>query len=317
MIQTKSNILLILSPHATTYSDIIDTAGLPDLTINAFDTAEGALSCATEANILLGEPDQLKEILHKTDRLEWAQSTWAGVTPLTGKGCRRDYQLTCVKDVFGPIMAEYVICYLLMHERKALQCFALQQQKQWKMPMPGQLRGKRAGIMGVGSIGTAIAESAKLFNMLTSGYSPTPSPRSFIDQMFGADQLLEFVSDLDYLIAVLPDTPSTTHLIDASVFKAMKPEAVLINVGRGNVIDESALVDALRHKEIGGAVLDVFQQEPLPKAHPFWETEGLIITSHKAAFSYPEDVAPLFIDNYRRFAAGKPLKHQVDFTKGY
>jgi phosphoglycerate dehydrogenase-like enzyme len=82
-------------------------------------------------------------------------------------------------------------------------------------------------------------------------------------------------------------------------------------------VDETALVNALNRKEIAGAVLDVFQQEPLPKAHPFWETAGLIITSHKSALTYPEDIAPLFIDNYRRFASGSPLKYQIDFAKGY
>lgn len=234
-----------------------------------------------------------------------------------GNDCRRDYLLTGVKDVFGSIMAEYVICYMLMHERNVLRSFALQERKQWKMPRPGLLRNKRVGIMGVGSIGTAIAEAARFFQMLTSGYCRTLSPRTFIDQIYGPDQLLEFVQDLDYLISVLPDTSSTTNLIDTPVFNAMKPEAVFINVGRGNTVDESALVHALHRKDIAGAVLDVFQQEPLPKDHPFWETAGLIVTSHTAALTYPEDIAPLFIDNYRRFAAGHPLKYQVDFARGY
>lgn len=317
MIQTKTNTLLILSVQAAAYAKIINASGLPDLQLNAVKTVDDALAMAGEANIILGDPDLLGKVLPAMERLEWVQSTWAGVTPLTGKNCRKDYLLTGVKDVFGPVMAEYVICYILMHERSALQCLAAQQRKQWKMPRPGLLRGKRAGIMGVGSIGTAIAEAAKFFKMHTSGYSRSSSPRAFIDQMFGADQLLKFVGDLDYLISVLPDTPNTTHLINRSVFNAMKPEAVFINVGRGNAVDENGLVEALNSKEIAGAVLDVFQEEPLPKTHPFWATEGLIVTSHKAALSYPEDIAPLFIDNYRRFAAGSPLKYQVDFAKGY
>lgn len=313
----KHNTLLILSPHAATYADIIQAAGLMDLTMYPFETIKDASSRAKDANILLGEPELLQKTLPAADRLEWAQSTWAGVAPLTGQDCRKDYQLTCVKDVFGPIMAEYVLCYMLMHERKVLQCYALQQAKQWKMPTPGLLRGKRAGVLGAGSIGVAIAKAAKFFNMQTRGFCRTPSPREHIDQMFGPDQLLEFARDLDYLIAVLPATPHTTQLIDTSVFRAMKPEAVFINVGRGNVVDEYSLVDALHNKEIASAVLDVFQQEPLPQSHPFWQTERLIITSHKAAFSSPKDIAPLFIDNYRRFAAGKPLKHLVDFMRGY
>lgn len=317
MLHTKDNTLLILSQFATAYADIVNAADLPDLKISAFTTVEEALARAGEVNILLGAPDLLQKILPVMDRLEWAQSTWAGVSPLMGESCRKDYLLTGVKGVYGPIMAEYAICYMLMHERNALQGFALQQKKQWKMPRPSLLRGKRVGIMGVGSIGTAIAEAAKFFKMHTSGYSRTSSPRASIDQMFGPDQLLEFARDLDYLISVLPDTPHTTHLLDTAVFNAMKPDAVFINVGRGNVVDESALVEALRRKKIAGAVLDVFQQEPLPKTHPFWETAGLIITSHTAALSYPEDIAPLFIDNYHRFAAGDSLKYQVDFARGY
>jgi phosphoglycerate dehydrogenase-like enzyme len=314
---TKDHTLLILSQHANAYADLIHSAELPDLKINAFETVKEGLSRAGEANIFLGGPNLLQKILPTAKRLEWAQSTWSGVTPLTGKGCRRDYLLTGVKDLFGPVMAEYAICYILMHERNVLQCFALQQRKEWKMPTPGLLRGKTLGIMGVGSIGTAIAEKAKSFNMITSGYTRTPSPRTFIDQIFGPGQLLEFVGDLDYLISVLPDTVDTTHLIDISVFEAMKPEAIFINVGRGNAVDEEALVNALKGKEIAGAVLDVFQQEPLPKSHPFWETPGLLITSHKAALSYPADIAPLFIDNYRRFKEGSPLRYQVNFDKGY
>ncbi len=317
MVHTKNNTLLILSRRANAYAAIINAAGLPDLKIIALETVEEALPGAAQANILLGAPDQLRKILPATDRLEWVQSTWAGVNPLLGADCRRDYMLTGVKGVFGPIMAEYALCYMLLHERNVLQCYALQQKKQWKMPKPGLLRGKRVGIMGVGSIGTAIAETAKYFEMLTSGYSGTPSPRASIDQMFGPDQLLEFTRDLDYLISVLPDTPATAHLIDATVFNAMKPEAVFINVGRGNAVEESALINALNNKIIAGAVLDVFQQEPLPTTHPFWDTAGLIITSHKSALSSPEDIAPLFLDNYRHFAAGNPLKYQIDFARGY
>lgn len=313
----KENTLLIVSQFAAAYAEIINAAAPPDLKISAFATVEEALVGAGEANILLGAPDLLQKILPAMDRLEWAQSTWAGVSPLMENSCRRDYLLTGVKDVYGPIMAEYAICYMLVHERNVFQCHALQQKKQWKMPRASLLRGKRVGIMGVGSIGTAVAEAAKFFNMHTSGYSRTSSPRASIDQMFGSDQLLQFVEDLDYLISVLPDTPDTAHLLDARVFNAMKPESVFMNVGRGSVVDENALVEALDGKKIAGAVLDVFQQEPLPQNHPFWKTAGLIITSHIAALSYPEDIAPLFIDNYRRFATGNPLKYQIDFARGY
>ena len=118
-------------------------------------------------------------------------------------------------------------------------------------------------------------------------------------------------------MSVLPDTPETDHLIDTPVLEAMPRTSLLINVGRGNVIDEQALIRALENGEIGGAVLDVFQEEPLPESHPFWETPNTIITSHTAAMSTPALVAPVFIDNYRRFFEGIPLNHVVNFSKGY
>lgn len=317
MRKEKGHTLLILSQHAKSYADIIIAENLPGLEIIACETEKDALSIAEEANIILGGPNLIKNILPAAKRLEWVQSTWAGVTPLTEKGCRKNYLLTGIKGVFGPVMAEYAICYILLHERNVLKCLELQLKKKWKMPTPGLLRGKTVGIMGVGSIGTAIAQAVKSFNIITWGYSRKSSPRPFFDQIFGPDLLLDFVSDIDYLIAVLPDTPSTNHLIDSSVLKAMKPEAILINVGRGNAVDEGALINALNNREIAGAVLDVFQHEPLPQDHPFWETPGLLITSHKAAISYPEDITPLFLDNYRRFKKGDPLKYQIDFEKGY
>lgn len=312
-----TNLLLILSRDAESYSEIIHDAHLPDLKISAFDSVNRAQSNSKEANILFGDPDLLQQLLPAMERPEWVQSTWAGVNLLTIKGCRRDYLLTGVKDVFGPMMAEYVICYMLMHERGALRRYSLQLKKQWDHSSPGLLRNKRVGIMGVGSIGGAIASTAKFFSMYTSGYSRDPYPREFIDIMFGQDQLLEFVHDLDYLISVLPHTPDTAHIINSSLFKAMKKDALFINVGRGSVVDESALIDALNRNEIAGAVLDVFEQEPLPQSHPFWNTPGVIITSHTAALSSPRDIAPLFIENYRRFVMNRPLKYQINFDRGY
>jgi len=313
----KNNRLLIISHNSHKYVKIITAAALPDLYIESADTVEEARSLANQHNILLASPDLAVEILPTLTKLKWMQSTWAGVNRLLGEDCRKDYLLTGVKNVFGPIMSEYVFCYILMHSRKALRCMELQKIREWEMPMPGLLRGMKIGIMGVGSIGCAIAKTAKHFNMTTYGYSRSTTLKPEIDQMFSGDEVLDFVSDLDYLVTVLPQTPRTDNLINSSVLNAMKPNALLINVGRGNVIEDIALVEALNNQAIGGAVLDVFDQEPLPQTHPFWDTPGVIITSHKSALTYPEDIAPLFIDNYHRFIAGKELQALIDFEKGY
>lgn len=317
MTEQKNNNLLILSHNAHKYARLIADAGLPKLKITTAIEVDEATVVASQQNILLASPDLAYEILPLMTNLEWMQSTWAGVNKLLGKGCRKDYLLTGVKGVFGPIMSEYVFCYMLMHARKAVQCHELQQERKWEMPMPGLLRGKKIGIMGVGSIGIAIAQTAKHFGMTTYGYSKSATSKPEIDRIFKPDNILDFVGELDYLIAILPQTPDTNNLINSAVLKAMKADALLINVGRGNVLDERALIEALNSQEIAGAVLDVFQQEPLPLSHPLWNTKGVFITSHKSALTYPEDITPIFVNNYKCFVAKQDLHFCIDFDRGY
>lgn len=312
------NKLLIVSKDAGRYFDLINGAGLPQLEIVAFSSTEGIQTACNDINLVLGDPDLIRGVLPDIPNLKWVQSTWAGVTPLVQQECRKDYLLTGIKDIFGPLMAEYVICYILMHEKKVLKRYASQQQRLWDMTKPGRLKNKIIGILGVGSIGISIARAAKFFQMKTKGYSRSAITCDFIDKGYDRnDSILDFVNDLDYLVAILPDTPATSRLLHERVFKAMKPQSLLINVGRGNVLDEEDLIKAINGGEISGAVLDVFKEEPLPGNHPFWDTPGILITSHTSALSFPEDVTPVFIENYKRFLLGKPLKYIVNFDIGY
>ena len=154
--------------------------------------------------------------------------------------------------------------------------------------------------------------------MKTKGYARNPITCKYIDEGYTqTDDITAFVQDLDYLVSTLPDTPATSGLLNRLVFSAMKPASVLINVGRGNVLDETALVDAVCNGKIAGAVLDVFKTEPLPIDHPFWTTKGILITAHTAALSILVDIAPIFMENFKRFQKGVPLKYCVDFNKGY
>jgi phosphoglycerate dehydrogenase-like enzyme len=235
-----------------------------------------------------------------------------------GQDLRKDYLLTNVGDIFSSQMAEYVCCHMLMHERKSLERFRSQQLKLWDNTVPGQLKNKSIGILGVGSIGKSIARAAKFFKMTTKGYARSPISSDYIDEGYAqGDDITSFVRDLDYLVSTLPDTPATMGLLDAGIFSAMKPASVLINIGRGSVLDEGALVDAVSRGKIAGAVLDVFKTEPLPLDHPFWKTRGILITSHTAAIGVLVDIAPIFMDNFQRFQSGIPLKYCVDFNQGY
>ncbi len=128
---------------------------------------------------------------------------------------------------------------------------------------------------------------------------------------------LEFAQGLDYLVSVLPRTEDTNKIVDAQLLEALPRHAVFVNVGRGNAVDEAALEMALKEGRLSAAVLDVFEQEPVPAEHPFWSTPNLYMTYHTSAISYPEDITRVFIENYQLYIEGKPLKYIVDFDRGY
>jgi phosphoglycerate dehydrogenase-like enzyme len=230
---------------------------------------------------------------------------------------RRDYILTNAREVFGELMAEYVFGYLLFHEKKILGRIQAQQARQWQRLESGILRGKTIGLLGVGSIGAYLADMAKNFKMQVRGYTRQSETSSRVDRYFHGNELLQFADGLDYLVCVLPRTEPTNRIVDAKLLDTLPSHAIFINVGRGNAVDESALVDVLNRGRLAAAVLDVFVTEPLPEDHPFWETPNLYITFHTSAISYPEDLTGLFIDNYRHYIEDKPLKHVVDFERGY
>jgi phosphoglycerate dehydrogenase-like enzyme len=309
--------LLILSKHADAYRRLIEASRLPDLDVVSSTDAADALARGGDSDLVMGEPSAIRSILTKLTALRWVQATWAGVDPLLDPSLRRDYTLTNARGVFGPLMREYVFGYLLAHERLILQKHASQQQGRWDTKAPGTLRGKQMGLLGVGSIGAELARTAKHFGMRVKGYTRASEGCPDVDEYFHGEDRVAFAADLDYLVAVMPNTAATRHLVDRRLLAALPSRALFVNPGRGSVVDDEALADALSGGRLAGAVLDVFEQEPLPRDHVFWRTPNVLITSHTAALSVPEDIAPVFVDNYRRFIRGEPLKHQVDFESGY
>lgn len=303
--------ILIISQEAQAYADL-----LADLPVTAFQNAADAATAASGQAIVLGEPHLVAAALPGLPKVRWVQSTWAGVAPLL-PAAREGLQVTGVKDVFGPQMAEYALGYLLARELDVFERLASQHRREWLATDTGGLRGKTLGVMGTGSIGASIAARAAVFELRLLGYSRSGRSVPLFDRVYAAAQLHEFLGQCDYVVAVLPDTPATTHLLDADAFRAMRPGACLVNVGRGNLVDEPALAAALESGELAGAVLDVFQTEPLPDDHRFWRTPGLLITAHVAARSYPRDIATIFRDNHARWVAGRPLKYLLDPEQAY
>jgi phosphoglycerate dehydrogenase-like enzyme len=179
------------------------------------------------------------------------------------------------------------------------------------------LRGKTIGLLGVGSIGAHLAKTAKHFGMHVRGFTRESEISTQVDTYYHGKDILKFAEGLDYLVSVLPRTSETNKLVDEALLNAIPSHAIFVNVGRGNSVDEAALVKALNEGKIATAVLDVFGTEPVPTDHVFWDTPNLYMTFHTSAISYPEDITKLFIENYRLFIEGKPLKYIVDFEKGY
>jgi phosphoglycerate dehydrogenase-like enzyme len=311
------NRLLILSRSAALYAGLIKELRLPDLEIAACKTAGEASAQLDRCTIILGEPSRIARVVEGAKMLNWVQSTFAGVEELLRPGARSDYILTGVKGVFGPFMSEYVVGYLLALERHFFTAYRNQQDRTWRRLPYKSLRGGLIGICGLGSIGRHLARTADHFGLRVWGYKRTAETVPEAERVFTGSEFDEFLSQPDYIVNTLPSTPATIRLFDEAAFRTMKTTAVLINIGRGDAVVEQALIRALQHGMIGGAVLDVFEQEPLPESSPLWSLPNVIITPHNSGFSFPGDIAALFAENYRRFSKGEPLLYRVDFERGY
>jgi len=309
--------LLILARQADRYHQLVEAKKLPELELVSTSSVTEAVSIGESCEIIFGEPSLIRDVLPSLTNLRWVQSTWAGVEPLLDPSLRRDYTLTNARGVFGELMSEYVFGYLLAHERRIIERYQAQQEQRWDNTVTGMLRGKTIGLLGVGSIGAHLATTAKHFGMNIRGYTHTSEGCPDVDSYFHESELLDFANGLDYLISVLPNTPDTRHIVDTDLLDALPAHAIFINVGRGSALNELALIDALETGKIAGAVLDVFEQEPLPKAHRLWTTPNLLMTFHTSAPSLPEDLTSLFAENYRLYISGEELKYQVDFKRGY
>ena len=312
--------LLILSRRARDYHVLIESAALPELVITHGSEPSTVQPYGAAYDLALGEPALLRQVMPELINVTWIQSTWAGVEPLLDPALRRDYTLTNARGVFGPQMSEYVFAYLLARERKIFEKQASQAEGRWDPAPPARLRGKQIGLLGVGTIGAALAKTAQHFGMRVKGYTRQSEDSPDVHQYFHgelAEVGAAFGEDLDYLVAVMPDTRATRHLVDDALLRALPARCVFVNPGRGGVVDEAALASALQQGRLAGAVLDVFEREPLPSDHVFWRLPNVHITSHTAALSAPSDIAPIFIDNYRRLLRGEPLRYRVDFEQGY
>jgi phosphoglycerate dehydrogenase-like enzyme len=279
--------------------------------------------------------DAFDRLLARAPRLGWVHSASAGVErALTPAAAERGLVITNARGVFSRPIAEYVLMMILAVSRRLPGLLELQRERTWQ-PLEGvELRDVTVGIVGLGSIGRAVGALATAFGCRVvavrrrseagaEAAATDEESRSFgevmLERVGGPEGLPQLLADSDFVVLAAPLTPETQNMIDAEALAAMKPGAWLINIARGGLIDERALLNALRDGAIGGAVLDTFRDEPLPPSSPFYDLPNVIVTPHTSWSSgrVLDRSVELFCDNLRRYAAGEPLLNVVDPTAGY
>lgn len=276
------------------------------------------------AEVLLGLPDDSPAALAAAVRtnpgLRWVQGMAAG----TGEQVRRAQlsaeelervTITSTSGVHVGPLAEFCLLGLLAFTRGLPRLRADQQAHHWDHYPVDELRGRTLLILGLGAIGTEVARLARAFGMHTVGINRRGlSESAHVDETHRLEALDDLLERADALVITLPLTSETRGLLDAQQIGRLKPGAILVNVGRGGVVDEPALVEALRERRLAGAALDVFATEPLPTDSPLWDLPNVLISPHTAALSIHENerIAELFRENLRRYLAGEPLLRRVD-----
>ncbi|HXQ83821.1 MAG TPA: D-2-hydroxyacid dehydrogenase [Xanthobacteraceae bacterium] len=283
-------------------------ARFPELAVNLVDHHSKVGPYIADADALLTFAPMLStKVLEAATRLRWVQALGTGVDNLTDQAVlRKDVVVTNIRGIHGPPVSEAAIATMLALARDLPRAVRAQDERQWRRFPAQLLHNKTVGIFGVGVIAEALAPKCKAFGMRVIGVSSAPRAVAGFDRMHGRDELLRVAGEFDFFVLLTPLTEKTRNSIDAKVFAAMKPTSFLINLARGGVVDETALVEALKSGRIGGAALDVFNQEPLPADHPFWSMQNVIMTTHQGGFCdvYIDYALPTVETNMRCFLAG-------------
>jgi len=290
--------------------------GARGLAVRACRTPAEAEPWLDRAEILYGWGFPIP-FLARMPRLRWIQNMGAGVERLLVPELPAGVRLTRVAGIFGPWMAEYTLGWCLWVTQRVEHFRAEQRARSWKPVDPLRLRGRTLCVVGLGDIGRTVARAARGFDMRVVGVSRAGRPVPEAHAVHRTAALRRVLATADFAVLTVPLTPDTRGLVGAAELAAMKPTAWLINVARGPIVDEAALLAALRARRIGGAVLDVFAEEPLPPEHPLWALDNAVVTPHISGPSTPDEIAPIFADNLRRYLAGRPLRFQVDARRGY
>jgi phosphoglycerate dehydrogenase-like enzyme len=298
--------LLVLNHAAGKYKEILEPK-FPEITIHAAETEEAVGPFIEKADIITTihiSDDQIK----RAKNLKWIQAMTTGTDYITKlPSLKKDVLLTSTRGIHGPQMSEMALLLMIALNRNFPKIIGNQTRKLWERWPTRLLYKKTVGILGVGIIGEAIAQKCKAFDMTVIGLGHVPREVNAVDQFYGLDRLHDVMAEVDYFICVAPSTPDNRKMIGEEALARMKSSAFFINIGRGEVVDEEALITILQEKKIAGAALDTFWKEPLPLENPLWNLENVIITPHVGGMSdiYVDQVLTIFEGNLRRFLQGE------------
>jgi phosphoglycerate dehydrogenase-like enzyme len=314
--------------HVVSYTGYYDPTPIrefltaqPDVTFTICNSEDELMKEIPKAEVLITLPFT-EELLAVAPKLKWVQCLRAGVDGYPFSAMKeRALILTNGKGLHRNHMAEYSIAMMILFARN-LHVFQRQQRdSNWRRNVPqDEIFGKTVGILGFGAIGDTLATRAKAMGMRVLALKRNPIQTSNVDQWYTPDQTNEFLSQADYLVNLLPNTPATHHALNADSFVAMKNSAVLISIGRGKTVDEQALIKALQTGQISGLAADVFETEPLPAESPLWQMENVVLTPHICGESvhYLEKGIEILEENFTRFQDNpETLINRVNLNTGY
>jgi phosphoglycerate dehydrogenase-like enzyme len=300
---------------------------LPEETgIAAGNSPEAFARMAPEADVLLnwsGSGDLLRTVFAMCPKVRWVHSRSAGLDGLLfPELVASPVPLTNGRGVFSESLGEFAIAAALYFAKDFRRMVRNQQAGRWEPFDIVEIAGRTMGLVGYGDIARAVARRAKAMGMRILSLRRRPaagSGDSLADRIYTTEQRRDMLAECDYVVVSAPLTENTKGLIGEAEFRVMKPEAVLINVGRGPVVDEAALVRALSEGRIRGAALDVFDREPLPDGHPFYRLENVLLSPHCADHTpdWLDRAMRFFLDQFGRFRRGEPLLNVVDKHSGY
>jgi len=317
--------VVVLGDPADPTLRILDRLGA-GVELKIAKTADGLGTSLTDAEVLFnwsGSRAEIQAILQRAPRLKWIHTRSAGLDSLL---CQELVEsavlLTNGSGTFSQSLGEFVIAGALYWAKDMPRMLKAKSEHRWDVFDVFELSTQTMGIVGHGDIGRAIARRAKAFGMKVLALRRDPSPRygdEDVDSVYQTKDLHRMLPECDYVAVAAPLTPETKHLMSTAEFNCMKSSAIVMNVGRGPVIDEAAMAEALRTRRIRGATLDVFEVEPLPATSPLWDLDNVFISAHTADHtqSWLDDAITVFVEQFSRWRNAEMLMNLVDKKAGY